>query len=609
MASKLKSYDVVAVFLLVLYTVAFSWAMVAMHDGFETYALDLGKFDQAIWNTAQGRPFQITLGEQSVLQSHFSPALALFAPLFWVWSNIRLLFVVQALSVAGAGLLIHWYLRDRQPWLALGAYAAYLMHPAVHQVTLVGFNRLTLAMVATSFAVFYLLRRRYGWMTFALVVSLLCKEDMALAWVAVGLYVTFLHRSPKIGISLAVVGTAFLVLVPFVLLPVLSGSTGYVHAETSFGYLGSTVGEIAHSLISQPGLLFKYPLRPGRPLALWRFLWPTLFFFLLTPEIMVFSIPYLAYLLMSTSDTMGRLGNWYPSVILVFLFWAVAIGLTRMPKRWQKPALSLLLAASFSGWLMYSQMWPGAAFSASALQVTTHDRLVDAALRSIPAQEVVAAQDRLVPHLSHRQQIYLFPWMPPKEEIDLFALDRQTSPYPMSAEDYRGAFYDFLADPHYEIVQQIDGFYLFRHTDTPAPAVSRQDSWGDIMTLTGYTVTQASPGGEYQNTTVPASTKTARVELFWRVEQATDQNDSVAVHVIDSQSRILGQDDSWPVDGQRPTSALAPGTLIRDVHELSWSQAAAPEELSLRVGLYDSATQQPLLLADGEAFIVVPLVR
>ena len=56
----------------------------------------LAKFDQAIWNTAQGRPFQITLGEQSVLDSHFSPALALFAPVYWLWSDIRVLAILQA---------------------------------------------------------------------------------------------------------------------------------------------------------------------------------------------------------------------------------------------------------------------------------------------------------------------------------------------------------------------------------------------------------------------------------------------------------------------------------------------------------------------------------
>lgn len=248
MASKLKRSDAVAVSLLVLYTIVFSWLMVSVHDGFRTPAVDLGKFDQAIWNTAHGRPYQITLGEESVLQSHFSPALALLAPLFWVCPDIRLLLVLQALSVAAAGFLVYWYYRAKQPWLGLGVYAAYLMHPAVHQVTLVGFNRLTLAIVLTSFVLYCLLKQRHGWMMLGLVISLLCREDMAFTWVAIGLYVAFLQRSPKIGIPLSVGGVAYLVLIPFAVLPALSGSTGYGHAQVNFSYLGSTVGEIYHGI-------------------------------------------------------------------------------------------------------------------------------------------------------------------------------------------------------------------------------------------------------------------------------------------------------------------------------------------------------------------------
>lgn len=608
MTSKLKRSDVVAVSLMVLYTIVFSWAMVCTHDGFRTSALDLAKFDQAIWNTAQGRPLQTTLGEQSILESHFSPAMALYAPLYWVWPNIRLLFVLQSLFVAGAGFLFYWYLREKQLWLALSAYAAYLMYPPVHQVTIAGFNRLTLAIIATSFAVYCLLKKRYGWMILGLIVSLLCKEDLAFAWVVAGLYVTFLHRSPKFGLTLTAAGMACLVLIPFKILPALNGSAGYCHAEVNFAYLGSTVGEMARSLIAQPGLLLKYPLRPDRLLALWRFSWPTLFLFVLAPEIAFFSLPYLAYLLMSSSDGMGQLQGWSPSIIVVFLFWAVALGLSRVPKRWQKPMPILLLAACFSGWLMYSQMWPGAAFSSSGLSVTAHNRRVEAVLRSIPAQEVVAAQDALVPHLSHREQAYVFPWMAPREQIDLFAFDRQSSQYPMSPDVYQAEFYNLLADPDYEIVSQVDGFYLFRHTDAPTPAVPRQDSWGNIMTLVGYSVTLANADARYQNTVAPEEAA-ARVELFWRVEQATDRNYSVAVHVINSQAQVLAQGDSWPADGQRPTSTLAPGALIRDIHDLSWPGPVSPSELALRIGLYDSQTQESLLLHDGQALIVVPLVQ
>ena len=76
----LQLTDWIALGLLLAYVVAFSWMTIRQHEGFRTNALDLAKFDQMIWNTAQGcRPFS-TITRQSAVQGHFSPGLALYAP-------------------------------------------------------------------------------------------------------------------------------------------------------------------------------------------------------------------------------------------------------------------------------------------------------------------------------------------------------------------------------------------------------------------------------------------------------------------------------------------------------------------------------------------------
>ena len=75
-------------------------------------------------------------------------------------------------------------------------------------------------------------------------------------------------------------------------------------------------------------------------------------------------VPNLAYLLASTLDRLGRLEDWYPSILLIYLFWAVALGLQRLGKRWWRPAAGLLLVAGAARWLLYSPLWPGAAFKA-----------------------------------------------------------------------------------------------------------------------------------------------------------------------------------------------------------------------------------------------------
>jgi len=601
--------DRIAIALFILFTVTFSTLTLLKHDGFGTRALDLAKFDQAIWNTAQGRPYRTTLSETSAIQSHFSPALALYAPLFWIWPDVRLLFVAQAILMAGAGFLIYRFMRDDHPWLGLAVYAAYLMHPSLHQVTLVEFRRLTLAMFATSLALSLMLKRRHGWMVVALAVALLCKEDLAFTVICVGLYVWLAQRAPKFGIPLVLVGGAYMVLVPFVVLPALNAETAYRHAGDSFGYLASPLDEILPTLIEQPGLLFTYILRPDRLWALVKFLWPTVFLFALAPEIAAFMVPTLAYLLASTADSMGRLEDWYPSILLICLFWAVAVGVQRLSRDWRRPAAGLLLVASAAGWLLYSPLWPGAAFKARNYEIVLHDRLVRRALQRVPSTASVAAQDALVPHLAHRQEIYLYPWITAGKTPDVVALDLSMGTYPLSLGEYTSRAYDYLASVNHDIVQQVDNFYLFQRTDSLEPRVVRGDTWGSLMTLTGYSADIAGEGTRFEVTMAGADTTTMRVTLLWRMENETHQNLTVFVHILDGAGRLLDQHDGWPADSHRPTSVLFPGSTIRDIHTLSWSGDQDPATLLLRIGIYDSNTGEPLLLPSGEGFIVVPVVE
>ncbi|MGB0383587.1 MAG: DUF2079 domain-containing protein [Ardenticatenaceae bacterium] len=619
---KLKHTDLIAILLLFSYAFIFSWLKIAQHHSFGTDALDLAKFDQAIWSTSQGNPFHITLSEDLVIQSHFSPSLALYAPLYWIWPDIRVLLIAQSFLMAGAGFLIYWFFREQKPWLGLGLYAAYLMHPALHQVTITEFRRLTIAVFATSFALYHLLKQNYGWMGLGLVIALLSKEDMAFTAIGIGLYILFLHRSFKVGALSFVIGFMFLLLIPFFVLPALNDGGGYHHAEANFVYLGGSLDEIVQNLSRNPALLFDYSLQQERLAALFRFLWPTLFLFVLAPEIAAFLLPYLAFLLSSTSDNMGQLRLWYPSVLLVFLYWAVAIGLSRLPSKWHKIALSLLLVAGFSSWLLYSPLWPGSNFEAQEFQVSEYDRRIRKVLQQIPTDVAVAAQNAFVPHLSHREQIYLFPWLPSNKKIDYIVLDRSMESYPLGPDEYQSHFYDLAAGAkkgagnQYEIEYQIDDFYLFRRVEQLEPTVSRQDTWDDAFTLTGYHIAISTTTGPFQRSNLEADASlTARVELFWRVEQAMGQNYSVFVHLLDPQQQIITQHDGWPADGYRPTSALTPGDLVRDIHYLSWptpqpatagAKKGSLDGLSLRIGVYDSQAGTSLLLPDGQPFIVVP---
>ena len=57
--------------------VTFGSLSILKHERFETQAFDLGNMDQAVWNTAQGRPFHFTNweGGQTRLAAHVAALL------------------------------------------------------------------------------------------------------------------------------------------------------------------------------------------------------------------------------------------------------------------------------------------------------------------------------------------------------------------------------------------------------------------------------------------------------------------------------------------------------------------------------------------------------
>ncbi len=61
-------------------------------------------------------------------------------------------------------------------------------------------------------------------------------------------------------------------------------------------------------------------------------------------------------------------------------------------------------------------------------QVTAHDRLASHFLKKIPANASISAQTTLVPHLSQRKRIYLFPYA--VDHADYILLDATSYTYP-----------------------------------------------------------------------------------------------------------------------------------------------------------------------------------
>ena len=95
-----------------LWAIGVGWLSIQRHLAFKTSG-DLGIFVQAMWSTAHGRPFYVSVwgGGANFLGHHFVPLLAVFAPLYRLWPDARLLLGIQVALLALAVVPLYVFAR------------------------------------------------------------------------------------------------------------------------------------------------------------------------------------------------------------------------------------------------------------------------------------------------------------------------------------------------------------------------------------------------------------------------------------------------------------------------------------------------------------------
>lgn len=88
------------------------------------------------------------------------------------------------------------------------------------------------------------------------------------------------------------------------------------------------------------------------------------------------------------------------------------------------------------------------------------------------------------------------------------------------------------------------------------------------------------------------------VNLTWQALAPMSENYTVFVQVLDGIDRIVGQVDSWPVQGTYPTSQWQVGEIVNDTYQVQLAADLPPGQYRLQVGWYLLATLQRLPVVD-----------
>ena len=127
---------------------------------------------------------------------------------------------------------------------------------------------------------------------------------------------------------------------------------------------------------------------------------------------------------------------------------------------------------------------------------SAHTALAQQFIDKIPPDMFVSAQSELVPHLSHRSDIYLFPYAVDQAQYIFLEVTSDVYPY-YSFHDYLQAVKNTLSSGQYGIIAAQDGYLLLGHglplTDTASCSADPYTNSGPVLSsLLGNVCSQPS---------------------------------------------------------------------------------------------------------------------
>lgn len=448
----------------------------ARHALFESNAFELGIYDQVAYLIGQGQtPFSSFL-EIHHMGNHAAWVMYPVGLLYKIYPDVHWLLLVQAISLA-LGALPTWSLA-RQAGLnnsISGAIAlVYLFYPLVFNVNLFDFHPEVIALPALIAAILAARLNKTRWFCAAIVLVLSCKAVLSLTVAAMGLWLLFFEKKRNCGLIALFLGAGWFLIATQAVIPYFN--QGRQHAGVArYGYLGSSVLEIALNSILKPNLILGrlFSLDTLEYLAL--LVLPIIWWLSpkhLTP--LISAVPMLAMNILSDIPAQRDLIHQYSLPILPFLLVAVISSLAarnqqnvkaeRIFEKLPIPNFSLSRAIvfwsliSFVALAKYGYFWTIYLDSIDTWQATK------AAISLVSTKGNVLTTSHVAPHLTHRPVVKLTQAHTPPANLTEFDFVLLNLRYPgwMSDREFVNNLITQLQNsPQFQLKYQRDDIYLF----------------------------------------------------------------------------------------------------------------------------------------------------
>ena len=369
-----------------------------------------------------------------LLADHWSPALALFAPLYWIYDRPATLLVAQGVLFALAIPPLWAYTRRQLgPGAAYFVCVAYALSLPVMEAVIFDFHEVAFVPVLTAVMVERFDAGRCWHGILAAVALLLVKEDMGLLVAGFGGYL-LLTRRRWTGLAFIAGGMAATWVATHLLIPAFGGSATFYWA---YGQFGSTLGSALLNVITHPLHALHVFVTPWVKARTMIGLLAMFGFLPLASPMVVAVLPLLAERMLASGYPLWWQAKFQYDAFLVMMLCCAAVdGAARLQRRWPERWDKLLTyPARRPAWLRRAgTAWPPATIWAAAIcaaalvyvpsspfgpllkpgfyGVNARTRAAAAAIAHVPAGVEVEASNNIGPRLSGRDTVLLLDGTP-----------------------------------------------------------------------------------------------------------------------------------------------------------------------------------------------------
>ena len=407
-----------------LFMLVFGKLGVQHQRNFGTWSYDMGIYDQGYWLVSRGGQSFMTVRGLEFWGQHVNLIVIAYVPFYWLGAGPSFLYVTQAIALGAGAIPVYLIARDRftRPWMGFLFAAVYLMYAPIQWISWANYHPEALVITPLLFAWWFASHRRWRAMFIALAIALSTREDAALVVMMLGIVLAVMyrrgkgdHRDRMMALWTLGIGFVWYAVTTRLVIPHFNQGKQPFYIQYFYSNYGKNVPAIVKTIVRHPNRVISDATQPDRIRFYRDLALPLGGLPLLGPLALLMAAPQMLASVIGLSPYARSIHYQYTAMMIAPIVIAAIEGARLI---WRFKVVRVLLPA----WMIACAYFTNVAWSPSPIgdsyvvwaRSSPRHASMREALKLVPDNASVTATYTLLPHLSHRSQIYDWPnpWVP-----------------------------------------------------------------------------------------------------------------------------------------------------------------------------------------------------